>query len=453
MNYTLTAKIEDQNFEQSVDIFTIPKRYSVLVQTDKPMYKPSDTINFRVLTLDSEFKPYRLDGMKIELLDPFENVMQVFDPFTISNETSQNEISEIVYHDDFDSDNIGENNDNDDDNDEENNYNEGDNNHEENNDNGGETHQNQSKNEKKTLKELNNLEKLLQYGVLTYQFKLGNETFLDTWTLRVSTFDNYTDENVNNTVITDHKFNVSEYVLPRFEVFIETKSNVILAEGIIKLFISAKYTFDQYVTGKAKIDASTFDTLYPNVIKHSVQKTIEVNFTEPIIFDLQHDLRIYNGIRPYLVKFNVEFEETLTGQVMNSKTEVRVSRNVKHSVEIVTAQEKFKPGFTYKIKVLVKKYDGTFVTNQIEDVKFNVKLFYSPAKCAKLKPDLIQSFEYNENRNLRTGTVIFDLKVPENTTAISIKASYLEYEDKINVERLDGSRSREYLELKSAFVE
>lgn len=59
-NFTLTVNMKDENFEQSVDIITTTKRYSVFIQTDKFVYKPSDKIQFRILIVDNEKKPFKV---------------------------------------------------------------------------------------------------------------------------------------------------------------------------------------------------------------------------------------------------------------------------------------------------------------------------------------------------------------------------------------------------------
>lgn len=45
------------------------KRFSVLVQTDKALYKPGDVLHFRVLVLDPSTKPFDVNGdMQLEVL-------------------------------------------------------------------------------------------------------------------------------------------------------------------------------------------------------------------------------------------------------------------------------------------------------------------------------------------------------------------------------------------------
>ena len=50
-------KVKGRSFEQTARLNLNTKMYSVLVQTDKAVYKPGDKVQFRVLILDSETKP------------------------------------------------------------------------------------------------------------------------------------------------------------------------------------------------------------------------------------------------------------------------------------------------------------------------------------------------------------------------------------------------------------
>lgn len=68
-NFTLTLKIPKTSYSQSVDIFVIAKTCSVLVQTDKAVYKPGDKVQFRVLVLDGNAKPYNFIDLHLTIVD------------------------------------------------------------------------------------------------------------------------------------------------------------------------------------------------------------------------------------------------------------------------------------------------------------------------------------------------------------------------------------------------
>lgn len=56
--YRLTARGQGGvNFENGTDLQYVHKSYSVFVQTDKAIYKPGHTVQFRVLALNANLKP------------------------------------------------------------------------------------------------------------------------------------------------------------------------------------------------------------------------------------------------------------------------------------------------------------------------------------------------------------------------------------------------------------
>jgi len=67
---TLRAQYTDSPgtaFEQTIKV--IAKKFSVLIQTDKAIYKPGDKVHFRVIVLDTELKPYPFNSLSIVISD------------------------------------------------------------------------------------------------------------------------------------------------------------------------------------------------------------------------------------------------------------------------------------------------------------------------------------------------------------------------------------------------
>ena len=248
-NYTLTAKIPSENFEQSVDIFTISKRYSVFIQTDKPKYKPGDKIQFRVLIIDSEMKPYRVDKLKIELIDSFNNAVAAIEE---------------------------------------------------------------------------DEEEKLEIGVISEEFQIASEPVTGLWGIRVTSLIKEEDENEREEVVTDQKFEIKEYVLPRFEVFVDTNHDVTLDAGSIRLTVYAKYPSGEFVKGKATITAQTFDVKIPSYPFHTTVKSVNIEFKRMVEFNIRDELKIANQIRPQEVELDVVFEELLTGQKLGVSIKIYI---------------------------------------------------------------------------------------------------------------------------------
>jgi CD109 antigen len=61
--------VGDISTKQSVKIYTISRQFSIFVQTDKAVYKPGDKVQYRVLAIDFETKPFIMDTIKVQILN------------------------------------------------------------------------------------------------------------------------------------------------------------------------------------------------------------------------------------------------------------------------------------------------------------------------------------------------------------------------------------------------
>lgn len=62
-SYNLTARgLSGLVFVNNTELTLQTKSFSVLIQTDKAIYKPGDKVNFRVIILDSNLKPFPIKG-------------------------------------------------------------------------------------------------------------------------------------------------------------------------------------------------------------------------------------------------------------------------------------------------------------------------------------------------------------------------------------------------------
>lgn len=378
-NFKLTAEIKKENFMQSVDIYMIPKRYSVFIQTDKPVYKPGDTIKFRVLIVDLESKPYQhMKKLIIEIVDGLTNTVKTFD---------DDEIEWMIN------------------------------------------------------------------GVYESEIKISSDPATGTWKVKVITNDVSMDEDDDvdeKDIATELKIEVKEYVLPRFEVIVDTSHDVTKKDVFVRLKVGAKYTFDEFVVGTAKLTATVYDSKYMDIVQRTATKTVSVETTKVVDFNIINDLQISNEIRPYEVKFEVEFKETLTGQKATKIAEVRIHKTANHTIEFTRERKRFKPGFPYSLKATLKDFDGT--TSQISQVplQLTINYFYKAPLCSN-KDDvnqLIKTSESKRTKLLKRGVAEYDIEVPANTTALKITADFIDIKADLSVLRYE-SKSREYLVMKT----
>lgn len=79
-NYWLEAEsLNGDKINYSVSLNIATKKHSVFVQTDKALYKPSDKVQFRVLVLDSQTRPFKTDKIEIFITDGAQNRIKQFE--------------------------------------------------------------------------------------------------------------------------------------------------------------------------------------------------------------------------------------------------------------------------------------------------------------------------------------------------------------------------------------
>jgi CD109 antigen len=81
-----------QNFESSKNLELSKKLFSVFIQTDKSIYKPSDKVQFRVLLLDEETRPFKASKAQIYITDGGNNRLKQFDNVKFEQGVHQNEL-------------------------------------------------------------------------------------------------------------------------------------------------------------------------------------------------------------------------------------------------------------------------------------------------------------------------------------------------------------------------
>lgn len=92
-SYYLEAKSLSDNLTQySVNLHMATKKYSVFIQTDKAMYKPGDKVQFRVLVLDSETRPFKSQKIEIFIYDGGNNRIKQYEKIMFRKGVYKNEL-------------------------------------------------------------------------------------------------------------------------------------------------------------------------------------------------------------------------------------------------------------------------------------------------------------------------------------------------------------------------
>ena len=79
-DYIIEVKsVTGDKFESFKKLHMNTKRFSVFIQTDKSVYKPSDNVKFRIMVLDSETKPFKFDSIDVYITDGGDNRIKQYE--------------------------------------------------------------------------------------------------------------------------------------------------------------------------------------------------------------------------------------------------------------------------------------------------------------------------------------------------------------------------------------
>uniref|UniRef100_A0A1Q3FP24 CD109 antigen n=1 Tax=Culex tarsalis TaxID=7177 RepID=A0A1Q3FP24_CULTA len=282
--YGLTAEgLSGFTFRNETKVMFQAKSFSVFVQTDKAIYKPGDTVRFRVLVLDPNTKPLqKVDTIKVHITDGK------------SNRIKQWSDAKLVK------------------------------------------------------------------GVFESELALSSSPVLGRWMVNVEVLEKTTTK----------VFEVDEYVLPKFEVTIESPGITTFKDGKVKAIVRAKYTYGKPVKGEATVSA------YPDFRFHYVQpferdvitrKTVPVDGKGSVEFDLRDEIKLEGDYTRDIV-IEAVVEEELTGRKQNATTKVKIY-DKKYKMELVKSADKFKPGLPYTAWIKASFQDGAPLQDSVNQVE------------------------------------------------------------------------------------
>lgn len=283
-DYSLTAEgLSGFVFKNETSLTFQSKSFSVFVQTDKAVYKPGDTVRFRVLVLDPNTKPLqKVDTVKVHITD-------------------------------------GKNN---------------------------------------RIKQWNDAK--LVKGVFESELELSSAPVLGNWKLNVEALGTKKTQ----------EFEVDEYVLPKFEVTVESPGITTLKDGKVKAIVRAKYTYGKPVKGEATVSA------YPDFRFHYVQpferdvitrKTVPIDGKGSVEFDLRDEIKLQGDYTRDIV-IEAVVEEELTGRKQNSSAKVKIYDRA-YNMELVKSSDKFKPGLPFTAWLKATYQDGAPLQDETNSVK------------------------------------------------------------------------------------
>lgn len=324
-DYKLDVKsLTGDSFERSVDLDLNTKKHSVFVQTDKSIYKPGDKVQFRVLVLDSNTKPFPASDVKVHITDGGQNRVKQYADVKLVKGVYQNEL------------------------------------------------------------------------------QLSDSPVMGNWQIHVK---------LDGADETTKEFEVAEYVLPKYEVIVDSTPHVTFKDGKIRATVRAKYTYGKPVKGQATISAYPvlwLGGVQPFIQDNIVRKVVQVDGKGSAEFDIREELKIEGDYERYI---NIEaiFEEELTGRRQNGSTQITIHK-FKYDMELVKESDNFKPGLPYNLFVKVKYHDGSPLIDKVNPVKLFTSYTWSDENAT--------STDYFLDEH---GMANVKILIPVNTSSLSIK--------------------------------
>lgn len=116
---------------------------------------------------------------------------------------------------------------------------------------------------------------------------------------------------------------MAEYVLPKFDVTIDSPKDFSIKDGKLKAIIRSKYTYGQLVKGEAIVSLEQ-KYMWSSTPLDTVIKTITIDGKGPAEFDFEHDLKLDMTNQNNILHFDLKATviEGLTGRNQSTTKEI-----------------------------------------------------------------------------------------------------------------------------------
>uniref|UniRef100_A0A2K6SHL2 CD109 antigen n=1 Tax=Saimiri boliviensis boliviensis TaxID=39432 RepID=A0A2K6SHL2_SAIBB len=346
------------------------KRISVFIQTDKTLYKAKQEVKFRIVTLFSDFKPYKT-SLNILIKDPKSNLIQQW------------------------------------------------------------------------------LSQQSDLGVISKTFQLSSHPILGDWSIQVQ---------VNDQTYYQ-SFQVSEYVLPKFDVALQTPLYCSMNSKHLNGTITAKYTYGKPVKGDVTL---TFLPLSFWGEKKIITKTFKINGSANFSFndeEMKNVMDFSNGLSEHIdlsspgpVEILATVTESLTGISRNASANVFFKQH-DYVIEFFDYTTVLKPSLNFTATVKVTRADGNQLT--LEERRNNVVITVTQANYTEnwgrsnngnQKMEAVQKINYTVPQN---GIFKIEFPILEDSSELQLKAYFLGSKSSMAVHSLFKSPSKTYIQLKT----
>ncbi|KAM0733061.1 CD109 antigen [Formica fusca] len=267
------------------------------------------------------------------------------------------------------------------------------------------------------------------HGIFSSELELSQSPVLGNWKIIANVGDQTFEK----------EFEVAEYILPNFEVTIDSPKHVQFKESKIMASIHARYTYGKPVKGEATITVypDIFSGVIQPIFQQPVRKVVPIDGKVTVDFDILSELRLTDEYeRPVMI--DVVVEEALTTRRQNASIQITLHKH-KYTMELIKTSEYFKPGLKYTAFLKLTNHDGSPVQDTKNDVLIAYGYTYDRSKYLNITRMLDQN-----------GMIHLDLYPPKasdnNSFPLNIEAQYLNLHEWFPSTNQATSVSNEYIQ-------
>lgn len=231
-----------------------------------------------------------------------------------------------------------------------------------------------------------------------------------------------------------YKFEVAEYILPKFDVTIDTPKHQYFQDGKIRATIRTRYTYGKPVKGEVTVSVwpKTYGSFQPFAINLISRKVAKIDGKAYVEFDIENDLHVKEDYEQGMAMEAI-VEEEWTGRKQNTTIDVFLHKS-KYKILLSNAATNYKPGLPYSVLVSVQKFDGTPVTSGSNSIRIRLASSYYDDENAT---ETIQTLDSN-------GLLHYEVTVP-HANGFTLKFVYLDAEERLGWIPAVHSETRAYL--------
>ncbi|XP_006728736.1 CD109 antigen [Leptonychotes weddellii] len=286
-------------------------------------------------------------------------------------------------------------------------------------------------------------------GVVSKTFQLSSHPILGDWSIQVQ---------VNDQTYYQ-SFQVSEYVLPKFEVTLQTPLYCSLNSRSLNGTVIAKYTYGKPVKGDVTL---TFLPLSFWGMKKNITKNFKINGSANFSFNDEEMKKVMDfseGLSEHMylsspgpVEILATVTESLTGISRNASSNVFFKQH-DYIIEFFDYATVLKPSLNFTATVKVTRADGNRLT--FEERRNNVVItvtqknsseYWSRWDSRNQETEAVQIINYTLPQN---GIFKIEFPILDDSSELQLKASFLNSVSSMAVHGMFKSPSKTYIQLKT----